>query len=150
MELTKIGSIHSEIKEGIDHNWGNIISEIHLLPEYKDAIKGLDDFSHIIVIFYMHKASFSLEEHLQRKPQGIEELPKIGIFSQRAKHRPNPIGITTVKLLEIKNDILIVQGLDAIDNTPVLDIKPYFLAFDYPKGEIKEASWVNTIMDSYF
>lgn len=150
MEINPIGFVKSEIKEGIDSGWGNIISEIHLSDEFKDGLKGIDDFSHAIIIFYMHKSNFELKEHLQRKPQGIEELPEIGIFSQRAKHRPNPLGITTVKILSLEDNILRVQALDAIDGTPVIDIKPYFLSFDYPKEEIKEADWVDVIMGKYF
>lgn len=78
----------------------------------------------------MHEASFQMEKHLNRKPQDREDMPLTGIFAQRAKHRPTPIGSTAVKIIECQKDRLIVKGLDAIDGTPVLDIKPYFPVFD--------------------
>ncbi|MHA1966876.1 MAG: tRNA (N6-threonylcarbamoyladenosine(37)-N6)-methyltransferase TrmO [Candidatus Hodarchaeales archaeon] len=148
MQLNPIGFVKSSIDEGIDYNWGEITSEIHILESLAHGLSGLKEFSHIIVIFYMHRAMFILEKNLTRHPRGREDMPLIGIFAQRAKHRPNPIGITTVPILSIKDNILTVQGLDAIDGTPVLDIKPYFPIFD--KVDAKTPPWVNELMKGYF
>ena len=76
-------------------------------------------------------------------------MPLVGIFAQRAKHRPNPIGVTAVRLLEIRDSVLIVQGLDAIDGTPVVDIKPYVPAFDTAE-DVSVPAWINTLMKNYF
>jgi len=76
-------------------------------------------------------------------------MPKVGIFSQRAKHRPNPIGITTVQIVALKDGCLIVKGLDAIDGTPVIDIKPYYPQYDYVNDAVIP-DWVNAIMEKYF
>ena len=144
-----IGTVKSTTTKKIDHNWGEIISEIIINEELQDGLKGLEDFSHVMIIYHLNEASFIKEKHIVRKPQGREDMPSVGIFSQRAKDRPNAIGVTSVKLLSIKKNIVVVQGLDAIDGTPILDIKPY-----YPKYDLKENAtvpeWVNTLMKDYF
>lgn len=148
MQFNPIGVVKSQITEGIDYNWGKIISEIHILESLAKGLRGLEEFSHVIVIFYMHQARFILEKNLTRHPRGRKDMPLIGIFAQRAKHRPNPIGITTVPILSIKNKIITVQGLDAIDGTPVLDIKPYFPIFD--QVDAITPPWVDELMKGYF
>jgi len=144
-----IGFIKSDIKEKIDCNWGEVISEIVINKELEDGLKGLEDFSHVIIVYHLNEAKFIKDKHLVRLPQGRKDMPEIGIFSQRAKDRPNAIGVTSVKLLSIQQNIVKVQGLDAIDETPVLDIKPY-----YPKFDLKENAvtpeWVNILMKDYF
>ena len=81
---------------------------------------GLQNFSHAIIVTYLHQANYERGKHLQRRPRGQEDMPKVGIFSQRAKDRPNPIGITAVKIQNVNENYLEVQGLDAIDGTPIL------------------------------
>ena len=149
MLCNPIGIVKSPVKEGIDTGWGKVISEIHLDEQYVAGLTGLDSFSHVIVVFEMHKSSWNPETDLVRRPQGRSGLPLTGIFAQRAKHRPNPIGITAVKLLNIKGNTLTVRGLDAIDGTPVLDIKPYFPQFD-AVAHAHTPGWVETIMSEYF
>lgn len=149
MNLDKIAVVHSPVTEGIDENWGNVVSEIHLLPELADGLRGLEDFSHVMVVFYLHKATFTPATDLVRRPQGRVDMPDCGIFAQRAKHRPNPIGVTAVELLSVDKNILTVRGLDAIDSTPVLDIKPYFPIYD-SKGDAIVPEWVDRLMAGYF
>jgi tRNA-Thr(GGU) m(6)t(6)A37 methyltransferase TsaA len=96
----------------------------------------------------MHKATVNLETDLVRQPQGRSDMPYVGIFAQRAKHRPNPIGITTVEIISVEEGILTVKGLDAINDTPVIDIKPYFPIFD--KANAYTPEWVNELMKTYF
>ena len=148
MHLSPIGHVKSPQSDRIDQGWGEIISEIHLKPSLTPGLIGLEEFSHALVVFYMHHASMNLKTDLVRHPQGRHDLPKIGIFAQRAKHRPNPIGVTAVKIISIKDNILTVKGLDAIDGTPILDVKPYFPQFD--KVNAKTPKWVNEIMRDYF
>jgi tRNA-Thr(GGU) m(6)t(6)A37 methyltransferase TsaA len=149
MEYEKIGIVRSPVKEGVDENWGSVISEIHIKEKYAGGLRGIDSFSHIIVVFEMHRSTWSPDSDLVRRPQGRSDMPLTGIFAQRAKHRPNPIGITTVKLLAVQENILTVQGLDAIDETPVLDIKPYFPQFDLASG-LRYPEWVDRLMKNYF
>jgi tRNA-Thr(GGU) m(6)t(6)A37 methyltransferase TsaA len=149
MEYEKIGIVRSPVKEGVDENWGSVISDIHIEEKYAGGLRGIDSFSHIIVVFEMHRSTWSPDSDLVRRPQGRSDMPLTGIFAQRAKHRPNPIGITTVKLLAVQENILTVQGLDAIDETPVLDIKPYFPQFDLASG-LRYPEWVDRLMKNYF
>ena len=149
MDCRPIGTVKSPVKEGIDYGWGDVVSEIHLDKELADGLKGIEEFSHIIVVFYMHESTWSPKSDLVRRPQGRDDMPYLGILAQRAKHRPNPIGITTVRLLGIEDATLRVKGLDAIDGTPILDIKPYFPEFDAPH-EVRVPSWVGRLMAGYF
>ncbi len=149
MKYRRVGIVRSSVKEGVDKNWGSVISEIHIEKELADGLQGIDSFSHIIVVFEMHHSSWIPSSDLVRRPQGRSDMPLTGIFAQRAKHRPNPIGITSVKLLAVQENILTVQGLDAIDETPVLDIKPYYPCFDLV-SESHHPEWVDRLMKGYF
>ena len=149
MNYQPIGIVKSPVKKGVDSDWGKVISEIIINKEFTDGLNGIDSFSHIMVIFEMHQSMWSPENDLVRRPQGRTDMPLIGIFAQRAKHRPNPIGITSVRLLGVEGNILRVQGLDAIDETPVLDIKPYFPQYDMISDNLKP-EWVDRLMSGYF
>lgn len=149
INLIPIGFVSSPTTEQTDENWGQITSRILLQPEFIGALSGLEDFSHAIIITYLHQAKYQKEKHLQRRPRGLESMPKVGIFSQRAKDRPNPIGVTAVKIINIGGDYIEVQGLDAINDTPVLDIKPYYPHYDKIDSP-KVPEWVNRLMEKYF
>lgn len=149
MDCKPMGRVNSPVKEGVDHCWGDVISEIHVDREYADGLIGLESFSHIMVIFGMHQSTWTPSADLVRRPQGREDMPCLGIFAQRAKHRPNPIGVTTVRLLGIEGNLLRVQGLDAIDGSPVLDIKPYFPQYDRI-ADPHTPEWVDRLMSGYF
>ena len=149
MNYEPIGTVKSPVREGIDSDWGTVESEIHIKEELAAGLTGLDTFSHIVVVYEMHRYSYTPETDLVRRPQGREDMPMLGIFAQRAKHRPNPIGVTAVRLLGIEGNILKVRGLDAIDETPVLDIKPYFPQFDRI-ADLQTPEWVDRLMKDYF
>jgi tRNA-Thr(GGU) m(6)t(6)A37 methyltransferase TsaA len=134
----------------VDEGWGKVVSEIYLNPELARGIVGFEAFSHVLVVFHMHRATFSPSSDLVRRPQGRADMPEVGIFAQRAKHRPNPIGVTVVKLLGVKDNVITVQGPDAIDGTPVLDIKPYFPQYDSAGGDVRLPEWVGRLMEGYF
>lgn len=149
MTLKPVGHVASSVEKVVDEEWGSVISKIVLLPEYAGGLDGLDGFSHAIVVTYLHKAKYDRSLHLKRRPRGLESMPLVGIFSQRAKDRPNPIGITAVKLVRVGADYLEVQGLDAINGTPVLDIKPYFPHYDRVAAP-RIPEWVDELMKGYF
>ena len=144
-----IGRVRSPVTEPVDLDWGAVESRIVLEPVYRAGLRGLGEFSHVLVVAWLHGAAFDPARHLVRRPRGLAELPELGIFAQRAKDRPNPLGITVVKLVSVEPDGLTVRGLDAIDGTPVLDLKPHFPVFDSPAGATV-ASWVETLMRGYF
>ena len=149
MELRPIGIVKSPVTEPVDEKWGDIISEIRLEPEYAGGLSGLEDFSHIQVIFYMHRAAWDPSADLVRRPRGRSDMPLVGIFAQRARHRPNPIGITTVPVIGISGNVIKVRGLDAIDGTPVLDVKPFMAEFA-PRTPVRQPRWSRELMQGYF
>lgn len=128
--LKAIGLVRNKVKKapGRHHDWEKITSEILVDESLTEAMDGLEDFSHIIVLCWMHEASRQLpcKIHPRRNPK----LPLVGFFATRSPSRPNPVGETTVELLQRKGNILKVKGLDAIDGTPVIDIKPYIPGYD--------------------
>jgi tRNA-Thr(GGU) m(6)t(6)A37 methyltransferase TsaA len=147
--LNPIGKVLASVKEPVDDHWGDVRSRIMLDSQFGGALVGLEDFSHALILTYLHKAEFVPAKHLQRRPRGIKSMPKVGIFSQRVKDRPNPIGVTAVEIVEVGYDYLDVRGLDAIDQTPVIDIKPYFPHYD-KKEPCRIPEWVNCLMENYF
>ena len=147
--IEPVGFVSSPVSECIDENWGEVKSKIILKPEFAGALLGLEDFSHAIIVTYLHEANYEKEKHLQRRPRNLKTMPMLGIFSQRAKNRPNPIGITAVQIIKVGNDYLEIKGLDAIDKTPILDIKPYYPHYDKIE-ETKVPEWVNILMKGYF
>lgn len=149
LEITPIGVVHTDVKDAVDTHWGKVVSEIHLREDLVSGLQGLEDWSHLVVIFLMHETQFDPEAHLVRRPQEREDMPEVGIFAQRARHRPNRIGITAVRLLGTEGAVLKVKGLDAIDGTPVLDIKPYAPVYD-GVTEPLVPSWFIRLMQGYF
>jgi tRNA-Thr(GGU) m(6)t(6)A37 methyltransferase TsaA len=143
MVLKPIGFVRNEIKELGRRDWEDVVSEIVIDSRLTDALDGLEEFSHIIVLFWMHRVTES-NVPLKVHPRGNRNLPLVGLFATRAPTRPNRIGETTVKLLERRENILRVKGLDAIDSTPVIDIKPFIPRSDLPDG-IKVPNWINKL-----
>ena len=146
--LNPIGYVHNQVDEKKDIAWGNDISTIILDEDFHGGLTGLSDFSHAIILCYLDKAKFIPEKHLLRRPRNRADMPLLGIFSQRTKDHPNQIGITSVEILSVSESSITVKGLDAINGTPVLDIKPYFPVFD--KREAQTPDWVDILMEQYF
>ena len=144
-----IGTVYNAVKEPTDEGWGDVESEIVLDESLTDGLDGIEDFSHVLVLYWMHRAAEAEPVRMRRRPQGREDMPEIGIFAQRARHRPNPIGVTAVTLLRRDKNRLVVRGLDAIDGTPVVDVKPYVPNYDtVVKPRVPE--WVARLMQRYF
>ncbi|MEK7508192.1 MAG: tRNA (N6-threonylcarbamoyladenosine(37)-N6)-methyltransferase TrmO [Patescibacteria group bacterium] len=123
-------------------NWRDVITDIVVNDEYKEALKGLEDYSHLVVVYWMHGVKTCDILHV---PQGkIGEVPEVGIFACRCAQRPNPIGVSTVEIKSIKNAVVTVKGLDVIKDTPILDIKPYTPQYDTARDP-KVPDWVNKL-----
>ena len=148
IEMKPIGYVKNDVQEKKDVSWGEDVSYVLLEEEYCGGLKGLEDFSHAIILYYLDKAEFISEKHLQRHPQNRPDMPLVGIFAQRGKDRPNTIGMTSVEIVAVSDSTLTVRGLDAISGTPVLDIKPYYPVYD--KKEAKTPEWVDRLMENYF
>jgi tRNA-Thr(GGU) m(6)t(6)A37 methyltransferase TsaA len=149
--LTPIGVVHSLLKEPIDHVWGGVISRIDLdSTRFKSAsLAGLSDFSHIEVVFAFHLVADGDVHFGARHPRGRVDWPEVGIFAQRGKDRPNRIGVTVCRLIAVRGLSLEVEGLDTVDGTPVIDIKPYVAEFG-PRGEVRQAAWTRELMSTYW
>jgi len=141
MTLKPIGVVRNKVKQPIRHGWGEIVSEIIVDSDLTEALDNLDEFSHLIVLYWMHQLPAGRQLPLKAHPMGKSELPLVGRFATRSPSRPNPVGQATVKLLERKDNILKVKGLDAIDGTPVIDIKPYLPGYD-SADDAKVPLWI--------
>ncbi len=140
ISLKPIGVVRNDITEPSRRHSAEVTSEIVIDSGLTEALDGLEDFSHIIVLYWMRQIT-ATQPPSKVHPMGREDLPPVGLFATRSPHRPNPIGKTTVRLLERRGNILSVQGLDAINGTLVIDIKPYIAGYNAP-AEAKAPSWV--------
>ena len=103
----------------------SLVSEITIRKGLTKALEGIEEFSHVCVLFYMHQVSAKDKKALKVHPRGRMDLPLVGLFATRTPLRPNPVGLALVELLKRRENVLVVRGLDAFDGTPVLDLKPY-------------------------
>ncbi len=151
IELKKIGIVKSTRREIRDDNWDSENSYIELDLEQFDSssLEGLTDFSHAEIIFYMDQVKTEKIVTKARHPRNNKQWPKVGIFAQRTKNRPNRIGLCICKVQKVEENRLYLEGLDAIDNTPVLDIKPWVQEFG-PRGEKRQPSWISELMLGYW
>ncbi len=141
IKLKTIGFVKNQEKDHFG-DWDKIVTDLVINEEYKDALQGLEDYSHLIVIYWMHDVKTCDIRHV---PQGkVGKVPEVGIFACRCPQRPNPIGISTAKILGIKNNIITVKGLDAIRDTQILDIKPYTPQYD-SIANARVPDWVNKL-----
>ena len=140
-----IGFVANSRKKPEDDNWEPVISEIHLADHIPvEAFDGISEFSHLEIIYFFDQVD-RMQISYSSHPRGNPAYPVMGIFAQRKKDRPNAIGLATVELVEHRGRMIRVKYLDAIDGTPVLDIKPVFKEFQ-PRGEIKQPDWVKDLM----
>jgi tRNA-Thr(GGU) m(6)t(6)A37 methyltransferase TsaA len=125
MELKPIAWVRNEVGEPGRHDWAQVKSEILFEPGFEDALEGVEEFSHITVLFWMHRASPWDSSTPKVHPQRRADLPLVGVLATHSPYRPNRLGMTTVRLLQRRGRTLSVTGLDAINGTPVVDIKPF-------------------------
>lgn len=145
-----IGVVRNGIGTMSTGNWAQAESRIELNADLVPGLQGLADFSHLVVVFHLDRIPpFDKEQQLLRSPRGMEHLAPVGVFAQRTKFRPNPIGVTPVKLISIQGNVLTVTGLDAMEGTPVLDVKPYIPDFDGVEDS-RQADWVPEMLKGYF
>lgn len=123
--LKPIGKVRNSILRKKREGWDSIISEVIIDPEYEEGLSGIENYSHLFILFWLSRVPPRVRgRNLRIHPRSRLDLPLVGIFSTRTQYRPNPIGLTLVELLKRRKNILRVRGLDALNGTPVLDIKP--------------------------
>jgi tRNA-Thr(GGU) m(6)t(6)A37 methyltransferase TsaA len=151
MDVEPIGYVTSPRTEPVDDDWDSLVASVVLDAERftPDALAGLADFSHVEVVFVFDRVDPASVQLTARRPRGNPDWPVVGIFAQRAKVRPNRIGVTVCQLLGVDGLTLTVRGLDAIDRTPVLDIKPYLREFA-ARGEVRQPAWSHELMTDYW
>jgi len=149
--IEAIGHVHGGRVDPIDDDWGKSRSTIELDPKHygPDALAGLDAFSHAEIIFLFDRVPPNKIEKGARHPRGRDDWPLTGIFAQRGKNRPNRLGVTICRVLAVESTRLHVEGLDAVDGTPVIDIKPVMREF-LPRGELHQPEWVAELMEAYW
>ena len=149
--MTPIGVVRSTRTGIADDDWDRETVAVHLDAARftEEAFDGIADFSHVEVIFHMDRVDPSKIETASRHPRNNPDWPKVGIFAQRGKNRPNQIGTTVCRVLRVDGRALHLEGLDAIDGTPVLDIKPWVVEFA-PRGEVHQPAWMTTLMGGYW
>jgi tRNA-Thr(GGU) m(6)t(6)A37 methyltransferase TsaA len=124
--MTPIGVVRNRVKQTMADGWADIESRIVLRPELAPMLLNLAEYSHLIVVFWPHQVPGDVRgSKPQLHPRDDDRYPLMGVLATRSQIRPNPVLVTPVPLLEVKGNVLKVRGLDAIDGTPVLDVKPY-------------------------
>jgi tRNA (adenine37-N6)-methyltransferase len=134
IQLKPVGVVRTTFgNDEVKESWHEgIEAQIEIFEEYAPALDRIEGFSHLMVLFYLHETTEAQRKTLQARPKRylryglkLEDLPLVGVFSLDSPHRPNPLGMTVVRLISRQGNVLTVGGLDAFNNTPVLDIKPY-------------------------
>ena len=151
IQIQPVGHVRGGRDQPIDDDWGHSRARIELDAGRfgPDALAGLADFSHAEVIFLFDRVPDEKIETGARRPRGRADWPPVGIFAQRGKNRPNRLGVTVCRIVAVDGLAVEVEGLDAIDGTPVIDIKPVMRGFE-PRGDIREPAWAAEIMKDYW
>jgi tRNA-Thr(GGU) m(6)t(6)A37 methyltransferase TsaA len=152
MEFTirALAAVQSPRQDLRDDNWAGVEAVIELLPEIsEESLEGIDAFSHLEILFVFDRVDETAVERTARHPRNNPAWPRVGIFAQRGKNRPNRLGTTMVRLLRRDGRRLHVAGLDAVDGTPVVDIKPVMADF-LPREPVTEPSWAHELMREYW
>lgn len=150
IELEAIGRVRGGRREVADDYWGGSEVEIVLRDDIPEqALDGVETFSHVEVLYYFDRVDPAKVEVGARRPRNNPNWPAIGIFAQRGKNRPNRIGSTICRVVSRDGRVLRVAELDAVEGTPVLDIKPVLREF-LPRGAVEQPEWASELMRAYW
>jgi len=150
VQVQAVGYVAALRPHAEDDYWGGQEACITLTEQFTpDALQGLSGFSHVEVLFLFHQVELAKIVTGARHPRNNEAWPAVGIFAQRGKNRPNRIGSTICRVIRVEGRKLFVADLDAIDGTPVLDIKPVMVEF-LPREAVRQPGWSHEIMRNYW
>lgn len=141
IKIEPIGEVRNEFKEEIPEGYEDLPSEIVVKKEFSEGLYNIEENSHIVVLFWMDRVEGRRRKKLKIHPKGRKDLPLMGVLATRTPNRPNPIGVRAVRLIGKEKNILKVEGLDALNGSPVLDIKPYSIKHDFVE-DTKPPSWL--------
>ena len=149
--MQPIGFVRGGRREATKDHWGGNRCRLELDGERfgPDALLGLDEVYHIEVLFFFHVDADEPEERGARRPRGRADWPRVGIFAQHGRMRPNRIGASICRVIAVEGLAVEVEGLDAVDGSPLLDIKPLWHGY-LPRGEVREPEWAGEIMANYW
>lgn len=148
--MRPIGWVRGGRTEPLDDGWDRETAVIELEDCFPpESLAGLDTFSHVEVVYVFDRVDEADVVTGARRPRGRADWPEVGIFAQRGRVRPNRIGVTTCRLLGVDDTTVHVEGLDAVDGSPVLDLKPHMSGF-VPRGTVVEPAWAREIMARYW
>jgi tRNA-Thr(GGU) m(6)t(6)A37 methyltransferase TsaA len=147
--VTPVGTVTGGRREPANSdNWGAVTATILIDERFgDDCLAGLSDFSHVEVVFMFHRAVERDGYRGLRAPRGRADLPAVGVFCDRGPRRPNRIGVTACRILSADGRRLRVRGLDAVDGTPVLDLKPVMR--ELLPAQVRQPEWVGVLMQDY-
>ncbi|NQV43064.1 MAG: SAM-dependent methyltransferase [Candidatus Marinimicrobia bacterium] len=149
IEFAPIAYVSNDRDHLEDDDWGDVVSKIRLRDDLSpELLRGLDTFSHVEVIFVFHRIPAKKEVPDSRHPRNNSAWPKLGLLAQRSSYHPNPIGLGTAKILRVDGRVLTVEGLDAVDGSPILDIKPIFQEF--LPVDTNQPQWVSELLKNYW
>ena len=132
--ITPIGVVRNGEDDPARQDWSRVRSRIELQPDLAPALDGIEGFSHVIVVGWLDRIPGELRERRRAHPAGDERLPLLGALALRGGSRPNPLSVTVCRLRSVRDASVEVEGLDLVDGTPVLDLKPYIAAYDSEPG----------------
>ncbi len=145
-----IGWVSCNRDEVLDDDWGAVEATISLVAPFDErSVLGLGEFSHVEVVYLFDRVDAATVDTGSRHPRSNPDWPEVGVFAQRHKNRPNRIGVSRCELVSVDGTVVVVRGLDAIDGTPVLDLKPYMIEFG-PRGDVRQPTWASELMSTYW
>ncbi|MBY4381911.1 SAM-dependent methyltransferase [Rhodococcus fascians] len=150
--VSPIGVVRSDRAEVVDDNWGAVVSVIELDETVldADATLGLEEFSHLEVVYRFHLCDPDSATLGSRHPRGDTTLPRVGVLAQRVKDRPNHLGVSRCEIVEVQGLRIRVRGLDAIEGSPIFDVKPFLQSMVPTREDVTEPAWVASVMKNYF
>jgi tRNA (adenine37-N6)-methyltransferase len=144
INLRIIGKVRNSVREMKREGWESLESDVIVDPRLEEALEGIEDYSHVQVLFWLSRVLKNQRNLKKIHPRSRKDLPLVGIFATRTQYRPNPIGLTVVKLIWRRENILRVRGLDAMNGTPVIDIKPISPRQEFWKG-LRVPKWYDQL-----
>ena len=144
ISLKAIGRVHNSVGKIKREGWESVVSEVILDKKFEGALEGVEDYSHLLILFWLSRVRKAGRKMKKIHPKSRQDLPLVGVFATRTQYRPNPIGLTLVKLLGRKKNVLKVRGLDALNGTPVIDIKPISPYHEFLK-RTRVPKWYNQL-----
>lgn len=148
--LGRVGVVRSSRDAVVDDDWDREVVWVEVDERFgAESLTGLSEFSHVEIVYLMDRVDEAKVISGARHPRNNTAWPAVGIFAQRAKNRPNRIGTTVCRVLKVDGRNLRVEGLDAVNGSPVLDIKPWVKEFG-PRGEVHQPTWITELMSHYW